>query len=244
MGILHNRTIITGQPYTTMRLETAAQEFELGTLWAPNNDKFHRKFRYCKNGAVALAKAKLIQSAAQDTDYNNVDIGGAAAIDQKTVTVVTTVTSIATDLYKDGFFNVNDATGEGEVYSIASHTSGTTPVITLGEDLRVALASGSEFSLVHNPWAGMVITPTTTYTAAPAGVPLFAVTAAFYFWVQTGGVASILSATTLVVGESAGAQGTNVSGAVGVVDGSETPLGYVLDNNAATEYSTIFLTID
>ncbi|KKN36498.1 hypothetical protein LCGC14_0773210 [marine sediment metagenome] len=164
-----------------------------------------RVFRYARNGGVALAVGKLVQSEAPQTNLSDdlsVNIGvtsGAAAINI-TVTTVTTLNAFA-----GGYIFVNDGAGEGQMAQILSHTSASTGS-TLNSRMNIELADGgifttavstgavgttdSEVGIVRNPYDKAIIAPA-TLTSVALGVTPRAVAVNYYFWVQTWGPAVV-----------------------------------------------------
>jgi len=108
----------------------------------------------------------------------------------------------------------------------------------------VALVAGatSEVSLIPNPWNG--VTESATSESGAAGIPLRAITAAYYYWCQTGGVAVCLAegtdamGTTLELGAGAGAVKVQ-AGYTNNMPGTVFMTAFV-----AGEYKPIFLTLD
>jgi len=245
------RTITSGKPYNDALTESSTQEHVIGTLWAPNNDPQGRKYRYAKNGAVALALGKVCQGPAVVTNHQSA-IGGASTVataGTKEITIGQTMTTALTDeQYNGGSVIFNLVTGLGQIYPIVSHTDSLTPVLTLGEEIVTAGDTTTEFTLVPNRYNGVLVTPVTTLTNAVAGVPRSAVTASYYFWIQTGGPAAVLqdtNTTEATVGESIGIEASSaVAGAVGVTTGVEAIIGYSLQEQTAADYGAVYLTID
>jgi len=160
-----------------------------------------RVFRYAKAGG-ALAAGKAAIKAVDVDNHINLPIPAAYAIGSKQITITVGATAVTADQYKDGFLQVNDATGEGYQYRIESNTacdaSGST-IVQLADPIAVALvASTSEVSLIPNEYSG--ITHSATEENAPAGVAVCAIASGSYGWVQTAGPALALMAGTPAVG--------------------------------------------
>jgi hypothetical protein len=234
-------------PFNSVYKESASQEFALGTrleLWDG------RVFRYAKNGAVALGAGKMTQSVGPTAHHENIATGVVSAIGATTVGIATTLsTAMVLNEYAEGWLVINDATGEGQCYQIKGNDAGTTGNIYLWDGLVVALATTSEFTLIRNRHRGVVVFPTTAASTA-AGVPLIAVTAAYYFWAQVKGPAPLLvdSGDTVVIGNPVGEPATHGdAGACGVVDASMAtakPWGSCMSARAATEYAVVNLTLE
>lgn len=233
------------QPLNTV---STTKKHKLGMLYI---DEYGRKWRYCKNGATALAAGKCV--AATEGTANHVDQDGltSAAIGATTISLTVGATAVTENAYQDGFFITNDATGEGYSYPIISNTacnaSGTT-VIKLAEPLRAAIvATTSQVSLIPSPYYAVTIS--SSINALCVGVSTMVVPAYNYFWSQTGGATVALNNTgaTAAVGTQM-ILGTD-DGSIDVVATSsdiDVPkigyqFGYV---GVATEYRPVFLAID
>jgi len=205
-----------------------------------------RKFRYAKAGE-ALSVGKMSFMAEAEANHINKSVASAAAIGDTEVTVTVGATEVTADQYKDGYLHVNHGTGEGHSYGIESNTacdsSGDT-IVTLKNPIIVALvASGtSEVSLIKNPWSS--VTQSTTEESGSAGIPLRAITSAYYFWCQTGGPAICLGSDSSALGVMLSHDGTE--GAVAAA--SDYVKGYVgytwFTPQVSGEYKPIWLPID
>jgi hypothetical protein len=235
-------------PFNSVYAQSATQEFALGArleLWDG------RKFRYAKAGASALSKGKMTQSVAPTANHTNVALtGSSAAIGDTTIAIASALsTALVLNEYAEGWLIINDATGEGQVYQIKGNDAGTTGNIYLYEGIKTALVATSEFTLVRNRFASVIVFPTTA-TSTPAGVPLIDVTATYYFWSQVAGPAPLLVDTgdTVVIGNPVGEPATHAdAGSCGVVDASMAtakPWGRCMVVEAATEYALIDLTLE
>lgn len=218
---------------------------ELGTLRILSDG---RKFRYARAGGSALSAGKLGVSAAINAAHADEAILAAVAIGEKILDLtVTAGAAITENELRGGAFQINDGTGEGYSYTIDANSaisaSETGIKITLEEGIKVALDTTSEFTLVHSPWNDVI---ESTTLAASVGIPVVAVTAAYYYWAQTGGLAVALMGATVAEG-TAVIHDTGVAGAVGVMasDSVAPQVGYVHGfAGVDTEYQPVVLTID
>lgn len=219
---------------------------ELGTLRMLSDG---RKFRYARAGSSALAAGKLGVAADISAHHSNEAISAAVAIGVKVLELtVSAGTVIAENELKGGAFQINDATGEGYSYVIDANSAlaigGTTINITIEEGIKVALDTTSEFTLVHSPWNDVV---EGTTLGMAVGVPVVAVTAAYYYWAQTGGLAIGLMGGTVALGSALMQDNAGVAGAFIIMTaGGVIPSLGVVHGFAGvdTEYQPIFLTID
>lgn len=219
-------------------------------------DALGRTFRYAKNGATALAAGKVTQGPAATANHINCNVA-AAAIGDTLVSLTVGATEVTENQYEGGLLQINDGTGEGHSYLIASNTacdaSGTTTLL-LEEPLMVALvASGTtEASLIPSAWAGVAVS--TTEENVPAGVPLVAVPASHYCWLQTGGIANVLMDGTPAVGTLLTFSGTAAGALAALMIDADAAADYaqtmpIVGKQYATagvdtEYKPVYLMID
>lgn len=206
-----------------------------------------RIFTYCKNGAVALADGKVVQSAAPLGNHLNRTVAETAAIGATKVKVNFGATAAAANYYAEGWIHFNEAAPEGTYYKVKSHLAiaGSDAVyINLYDPLwKAATVTTSYATLTKAKEDSVIILPNAAATAAIVGVPLIDVTISYYFWAQTYGPCAVLGQGVLVIGQNVGIGGTN-DGAVGPVTADTTAIiGEVMQVNASTEYSLIFLKI-
>lgn len=160
-----------------------------------------RTFRYAKAGAAALVVAQLQVAADLTANHSNLVPQAAAVAGAKTVSITVGAAAIAANEYIDGYLVVDDGAGEGYTYRITRHdtctAAGGTVTFDIHPRLQVALAvATSTVTLVRNPYSAVVVATGGTQTDVPVGVSLRAVTAAYYCWLQTGGICSLLSSGT------------------------------------------------
>ena len=185
---------------------STTQKYPLGTRYAKNDG---RVFRYALAGAVALVAGDLIQSAilggaATTVQHDLTPVAVAKGAYKVTVTVDTT--DQAKDLYKNGWMAVTDgdaANAMGDLYLIKSHpASSTTVELTLYEPLKRAITTSSRISLLTNIYKSVIQAPVTTASGIIVGVAPTVVSIANYFWLQTWGIANVLTKTALVPGQN------------------------------------------
>jgi len=184
-----------------LRKASAVQYCELGMIWEEADGTL---WRYCKAGANALSAGKMGQCTVAVANHiactpvANV----AAGPGSKTFNLTVGNTAVTADQYKDGWMIVTAGTGLGQRYLITANTAcagnGVT-TLTIDDNLQVGLAlSDTKIDLIPNPWNG--VTESNTATEVPAGVPLVAVPANYYYWAQIGGPAACLTYGTPAVG--------------------------------------------
>lgn len=213
--------IVSGGIEQDIWTASATQNYPVGTMrQIPDG----RRFRYSKAGASPITRALMQQTAVKDsksidiTQTGHAQTAGAASI----TVLVTTGGGWADNYFAGGILIVTTGANLGDSYPILTsklQTDDTLLDLVLAEPLRNAIAATDKIAVLTSRWMGTVVVPTTTATAAAAGVPLVDVTAAYYYWAQTKGPAPLIVDTgdTLVVGGKAGIPGTNaVAGAAGV----------------------------
>jgi len=199
-----------------------------------------RRFVYGKAGASDLAYGKLAMTRATNANHQDEVVAASAAVGDTSISV-TFGEAVAANLFAGGYLHVNDDTGEGQLYTIVSHPAGTAGVIVqLGEKIRVAVTAGSgTVSAIKHPCQDLIISAATA--GPPVGVPMVTIPASNYGWFQSKGVASVLVAGTLVIGQRCNQA---AGGAVAPNAGDILPdCGVVLQVSATTEYALIGLDV-
>ena len=162
-----------------------------------------RKFRYSRNGGVALGAG--LPTIAANAVANHVSMATAAnvAIGSTQVTVTLGATAATADQYAGGYLGIDEGAGLGTYYKIESHPAADASdpcLITLAEPIRVALtAAATKTTLCYNECDLVVVC--TGVADQPVGVPLIAVPISYYHWEQTGGTHSaVLTSGTPALG--------------------------------------------
>src|SRR3990167_8096168 len=213
MSQLTGPTQIAGQALFT---SSATQQHVLGEQMVTPDG---RKFRYALAGASALVVGDLLQSQVEDTDSENLAVA-AAAIGATTVTTTTTLTVTANE-FAGGYLVV---------------------AITLEDPIRVALTTDSRVDLVANLYRSVIQNPASA-TGVPVGVAIYAIAAAEYGWIQTGGPACVLNDAGSTVGTNVSASNAT-AGAVEAAVTAQAAVGYAVTGITSTEAGAIYLTID
>jgi hypothetical protein len=227
--------------YGMEKTETSAQKQKLGTRAVTPDG---RVFYYAKNSSSAITPAGKIVDGVAAVAAQDMDLAATAAqsAGDTTISIEVPTTDLTKDQYKDGYLICNDGPGQGEVYRIKSHpahdaSDDNTVIITLDEadGIRTALTTSSLFGLVSNPYTDVkIIDGDGTMTTGPLGVNVIPVTASYYCWIQTAGIASVLSgAAVAVVGDAVGvSQASGESGAFDLWDASSEedtrPIGHAV----------------
>ena len=224
-------------PFST---ETAPSH-PLGTLGFTADG---RKFRYARTGAVALVTGDVLQSPAETTGAQS-RIVAAASIGDTSITTTDTLTTTA-DQFVDGYIIVTGeaSTGTGHIYRIKSHPVVSAAVCTfqLYDKIKVALTATTQVDIVANPYRGVITWPA-TQTGSAIGVAFVAAPIDSYTWIQTGGIASVLTTGTVAVGANVSASTASAS-AVETATAALPTLGYALTGVATGDCGAIHLIID
>lgn len=231
-------------PKQSIYEQSSEQLHELGSLCALPGGRI---FTYCKNGAVALDDGKVVQGAAPLPNHLNRTVAETAAVGSKRVKINFGATAAVANYYAEGYLHFNEAAPEGTYYKVSSHLAiaGSDAVyINLYDPLwKAATITTSYATLTKETHDSVIILPNAAVTAKIVGVPIRDITIAYYFWAQCWGPCAVLGQGTLVVGQLVGIGGTN-DGAVGPVTAHTTAIiGEVMQVNASTEYSLIYLKI-
>lgn len=207
-----------------------------------------RGFRYFKNGAVIAVPGKVFQGPAQDTINQN-PAGGLAVTAQSigdfTVTLTGSLT-LAADALAGGWMSVAVTPGQGYLYRVKGNlavTAAANCLVTLEDPLQIALTTASKVVFQVNPYNGCLVAPA-TLTSAVTGVPVYAVAAAGFGWMQTKGPASCLQTGTGTCGTALGVlQGGTIGSLAPAVAG--TPIiAHAFGTNVTGEYDLVNLVLD
>ena len=213
--------------------ESSTALHDIGSLIFSNDG---RSFKYCKAGGTALVAGKLQQSSAEDTtNFQNLTCAVSSA-GATSITTTSTVTLTANQLAGGLLTVVSATTGAGFVYKIKSHAAATAAVVTINlEDPIVVATTGTVvIDMIPNPYSAVIVNPTTA-TSAPIGVAVYNTTAAYFGWLQVGGVASILSDAGSTVGTNVSASNAT-AGAVEAAVTAQAAIGVAVTGVATTEY--------
>lgn len=207
-----------------------------------------RVFHYSEDGGSGVARGKLAVGVDIVANHVNLSFQTAPAAGDKVVKVTLGATAAAQDLYKDGWLNVQDGTGEGRAYPVegnmATDSAGTC-ILTLKEGIDTAGAlSEANVDLHKNLYKDIKISVADQADVA-VGVPIVAATASYFGWVQTWGAAAVLQDETTAIGQQQ-TIGSSVVGALELQDAAgENAVGIQGNQTAVdTEYTMVYLKLD
>lgn len=224
---------IAAQP---IHSESSTQLHNLGELVFSNDG---RAFRYAKAGATALVAGKLQQASAEDTT-NLQNLTCAVSSAGATSITTTSTPTVTANQVAGGLLTVTAATtGAGFTYKIKSHAAATAAAVTfnLVDPVVVATTGTVTVDVIPSPYSAVVVNPTTA-TSAPIGVAVYNITAAYFGWLQVGGVASILNDVGSTVGTNVSASNA-VAGAVEAAVTAQAAIGVAVTGVANTEYGFV-----
>lgn len=159
-----------------------------------------RVFFYSKAGAGALGIGKNTQVAAQVANHQDMALS-AASVGAKTFSATDGGTAVVANYYVNGYFYINSGGGAGQMLKVrangASAGSAAFAIKTF-DPIRTALASTPTGGLIANMF--MATVQGTDEEIPSVGVPLIGVTAAYYYWSQTWGLANVFRGDTAAIG--------------------------------------------
>lgn len=245
-------------------ISSATQQHPLGTRGRTQDGCM---YVYARAGASDLVAGNVIQSAAIIAGHltlaPHTTTGGTTP--GSTSIAVTCVSAVSTGFYNDGYAIVASGSGQGTRYLIANCpvvSTGATGVFTLyGEDAiptitNMTIATSSKISLVPNPYMNVIQAPATTASNGIAGVCTYPITATQFGWLQTWGLAAVLSNDTAAAGAPVVGVATTAgrvegivsatSGATATFFGNLTKgpvIGFMVAAGVQGEVRPVFLTI-
>jgi hypothetical protein len=222
---------------------SSTQKEAFGTLRVTQDG---RKFRYAKATAAAMEAGIACQMAVPTANHFNRS-AVATAVGSIQVDVAVGATAVTANQYDGGYLQINAGTAGtiGRQYLISSHTvsaaGSETITVNLAEPLATALVvTTDKLSLIPNPYNGVSVGA----VAEPiAGICPVKVTASYYFWCQTGGIANAMIDNAVDAGSClvGGGTGTLI---LHLVNYLQPIVGYAIGIGITSECKAAFLTID
>jgi hypothetical protein len=210
------------------------------------------RFRYVKSGAAVnrglIVAPDFSETGIVDTDNALVAAGsGFNAVDNVKVRISSTdVSSIAKDEWAGGYLHTTDDTGEGYVYRIMGNTATAANVtdVFLYDKIQVALDTTTDIEVTPLPWWKVVAAVAGTDALPLGGVTMATLTSAYYGWVQTRGVGTVLCDLAVSI-NSVLTLSDGVAGAAQVQDAYTEPIiGYSLHASDDQGHGAVFITIE
>ena len=207
-----------------------------------------RKFRYAKCGATATVTGDCYSSAAQDAQFQSMVVPTLSAIGDTLIYTTNGTTTVAANDFDEGYLMVSSSTGIGQSSPIVSHTTGASGAAvnyTITDPLKVATSTSSTVTVIKNPFDDIVIQAATP-VASTAGIAQFAIVAAEFGWIQTGGPAACLWDATVAAVDNLGvAPSTTTAGCVTVAYAASEVIGMSMQVvPVSAKVCPVFLQID
>lgn len=235
------KIISPGDLYTSITDIIGAEQ--LGVRQPGLNGK---EFCLATVGGSALVAGNLLQSAAQDTQFQNMAVGTAGAVGDTFLQITNGTTTVVPYYWKGGSISIYTAgtVAIGDEYTImdvtGTLTSGGAMKVWLDRPLRYAVTTSAKVVMQQNLYSQVIQLPATTPTGVPVGVAIFAgaagsSTVQSACWIQTKGLVSVLSdGSTFAVGSAVGTP-SGTAGAVTVYAAAttKTAVGDALESAAS-----------
>lgn len=204
----------------------------VGSKWTTSDG---REFVLVQNGDTALAPGKVVQTpaavansaglspATTGTTGYSASLGPiAAAIGGKVIQIATGATAFLVNRFAGGYLNVVEGTGAGQTLKIVSNSAASTTSacsIVLEDPFTTATSTDSRFTLTLKPYGslngtnyttdGVIVTPATTLTGVPIGVPTYTIpastaTVASFGFIQTKGNCAVYAGGSVALGLDVG----------------------------------------
>lgn len=212
--------------YGWEKVVTTAKKHKLGTrMELPDG----RVFRYSIAGeAIGAGLVGMQKNHTSASHIKDLLVATAAAIGVTRVNITVAGAAFAANAFQDGYLYTNDATAEGYVYRIKGHLAigtSSTGFLNLDEEDGIreeAFDTTTQLGVRENAYTDINIFDATDIDGRALGVVPVDVANNEYFWLQTWGPVSVLTAGTVVLGNavvpcSNVANGTAVDGAVEAV---------------------------
>lgn len=177
-----------------------------------------KEFVYVKAGASDLVLANLLQAPAIDAQFDDMATPTSYAAGYNAVGLGVAITNGTTTVTAGGFQGGTLTTSAGEEFTILDNTaggSGATLTFYLDRVIRTAWTAASTTVTLRNIYNGVIQAPT-TLTGLVVGVAMNAITTVQYGWIQTKGIAAVLSDNTTGAVGSALSNSGATAGDVGV----------------------------
>jgi hypothetical protein len=197
--------------------ESSYAKFDLGEKLELKDG---REFRYANFGAAVGAGLVVSQdvSATCAAESQGTMTAAAAGATEVVVTDATTLGSATADQFAGGYLHIVDDAGEAHQYRIKSNTAASSNAVTftLYDGLVVAVTTATDVAITGGLYNKLVgATGATDYIVS--GVTPIAFTSGYYGWVQTRGIATVLSDGAITVGQTL-MLSDNVAGSVEALD--------------------------
>lgn len=227
--------------------ESADQKHRLGTIRCLDDG---RRYVYCQATAAAIAAGICVSKAVAPQDLTvaaadaAINLAGASKL---TFTLTGTPTL---NLYRDGWLVYTANEGAGEMYKVRGNTADDDPAtgrftVYLYDPIKTLnVAASTTASIFANPYDGVLINPAVADGDATTGETILGVTtrgitASYYFWAQTWGLATVM----MDIDAAAGAEADERDLVAGTTEGRMAVVAAGAEEDQHT-YGTIMETAD
>lgn len=214
---------------------------------------FGRVFYYAMQSAAAttINRAQLLTRQVVAPNHANVaqtTSGASLAAGATVVNIDVGATAVVLNEYAEGYLCINDNTGEGFLYKIRENAAnaGSLPgQVILYDPIVVAGSVTSDVTLLRSEYFNPIATATLGYAVGVACTNVVAhATLRTFFWVQTWGIASVLSGVAVTLGASAIPSGATAGAAtVAAAAATDQVVGIAPILTVSTEHQPLFLRI-
>lgn len=189
-------------PFQSIFESSETQKYSLGAKY---EDRFARRFRYAKNGGVALVQARMCQSGITSATYYTAipQTAYPRTVGETDIRVLVTTGSVANagpgskeNDFAGGFLVCNKVSPAvlGDIYGIlaSKHYSETLLDLKLDTPWRNAMLATGELTMTVSKYLKTTVFAAYDATAPAIGVPLCPVPISYYYWSQVKGPAPLL----------------------------------------------------
>lgn len=246
--------VASGADTYNTNLVTTKQQHPLGTIGISRDGRI---FRYAAAGAADLVIGNIVQTAAPVPNHLGLTSAAQAIGDgfPTPITVTPGATGGAANLYAEGYLGVDTTPENGRSYPISGHAAITLSVafslfLYPDDRLQGAFTTATRYGLFHNPWKGVIQTPTTITNMVVGGVVTIITAntvAENYGWIQTRGhFQALINGTPAVTAPII--NGATAAGSVDVWTAAAQPtaqmLGHMRQVGVSGKNNGVFLEID
>ena len=230
--------------------QSATQLFPMGTKLQYGD----RTFRYAFSGEANNAGVLIEGAALTNAHHRDIAVQAATTAGARTISLTKGATAITLNQFAEGYVHINDdtadANSQGKLYRIKSHAAkgdAGTLEFTLYDPIPVVIPTTGKADLILNIYTDVVKTATTPVNTV-LGVTPMEIANDRYFWLQTGGPASVLVADAALVAGDAAVRNQGTAGTARDIDSDSDTLGDIIGRcivtNGATDNAVIMLNLD
>lgn len=188
---------------------SSTKKHKLGTVrWTDDG----RKFIYALNGA-ADTTAGMLMSVAQTPIDCTVVAADALVNLAMSKTMSLTAAGVTANSHQDGYAIVKATPDIGRLYKISGNTATDNPAtgrayFYLYNEITTLHTTGTTVAIHKNPYTSLIVNPAVadenaTTAETVMGMATKIVTAAYYFWLQTWGLANLVLDVAAAAGNEA-----------------------------------------